>query len=770
MARSKPFSGKQKKDQLKEKKERKRIENAILDNNLDISIQEKRKMAREILKGNINNSVNNNDHILSSKIILTKNKNDENNEDYENSDDTESEEEVEKALNHIKEINTQMAKFDNNNKNNNNNNNNRDNGRRMNKLVTIFEKESKEEIELRKQNSKKPLDTTFREKPWLIMNEYDKENQIDNNNFIDIPKRPKWSYSMSADRLKQEERSMFSNWLSDIVKNYDKKRLNYFENNLEVWRQLWRVSERSDVILLITDARYPLFHFPPSLYNYIHEELKKPMILVLNKTDLVNKRIIEAWINYFTKNYPSLKVICFSSFASFEDESEIDFEDATKKRKMKKGRKRYDLSKGKQNLIEAIKSLSTLGNKANLITGEDLEEKTKEKENNVSEDDFSEEEDDTEDDTQDDENSYEDDYDSYYSDYCNNEKKQQHPQDKQQLDFVTIGMVGHPNVGKSSLINGLMGKKVVSTSRTPGHTKHFQTIVFSKNIQLLDCPGLVFPALDRPKQLQILCGLFPIAQVREPFSAIQYLAERVPVEKIYRLKNPNEEDNEPWSAYSICEAFALKRGYLVAKSGRPDPHRAGLELLKDCVDGNIVISWPPPGFTKDEYIQLLSNHSNDGDNSNEANYHNKDDSSNGPPATKAFLKYNKKLKKKNMLNKIAYSDESEDEEIDSDPSIEEQFVKSPKQTAFMALDSISTDENEDTSDLDESDDYSEKEKNNKKTTTKKTTTTNTTTTSKSTSAPKTNKKKKKGNIKHESEYQERLKEKQNKGGNRRQLI
>ena len=43
------------------------------------------------------------------------------------------------------------------------------------------------------------------------------------------------------------------------------------------------------------------------------------------------------------------------------------------------------------------------------------------------------------------------------------------------------------------------GKKVVSTSRTPGHTKHFQTILLTNDIVLVDCPGLVFPALDRPK-------------------------------------------------------------------------------------------------------------------------------------------------------------------------------------------------------------------------------------------------------------------------------
>jgi len=69
--------------------------------------------------------------------------------------------------------------------------------------------------------------------------------------------------------------------------------------------------------------------------------------------------------------------------------------------------------------------------------------------------------------------------------------------------FVTIGMVGHPNVGKSSFINAMKGKKVVSTSRTPGHTKHFQTIFLNDRVRLCDCPGLVFPLLDFPRELQV---------------------------------------------------------------------------------------------------------------------------------------------------------------------------------------------------------------------------------------------------------------------------
>ncbi len=75
---------------------------------------------------------------------------------------------------------------------------------------------------------------------------------------------------------------MFRAWQAQL-RQFPPARLNYFEQNLEVWRQLWRVCERSDIILLIMDARYPLFHFPPALYHYITQDLKKPLLLVLNK-------------------------------------------------------------------------------------------------------------------------------------------------------------------------------------------------------------------------------------------------------------------------------------------------------------------------------------------------------------------------------------------------------------------------------------------------------------------------------------------------------
>ena len=85
-----------------------------------------------------------------------------------------------------------------------------------------------------------------------------------------------------------------------------------------------------------------------------------------------------------------------------------------------------------------------------------------------------------------------------------------------------------------------MGKRVVSVSKTPGHTKHFQTIYITKFVVLCYCPGLVFPSLV-PKQLQVLLGSFPISQVKEPFSVIQYIAERINLPHLLQIEHPEKK-------------------------------------------------------------------------------------------------------------------------------------------------------------------------------------------------------------------------------------
>lgn len=160
--------------------------------------------------------------------------------------------------------------------------------------------------------------------------------------------------------------------------------------------------------------------------------------------------------------------------------------------------------------------------------------------------------------------------------------------------LLTVGCVGFPNVGKSSLMNALMGRKVVSVSKTPGHTKHFQTIFLTNNVRLCDCPGLVFPS-SVPRNIQVLIGSFPIAQLREPFASIQYLAERIDL-----IKTLNIKVEGLWSAAEICEAWALKKGFLTAKAARPDTNRAANSILRMALAGQITLCLLPPDFASNE--------------------------------------------------------------------------------------------------------------------------------------------------------------------------
>jgi large subunit GTPase 1 len=66
----------------------------------------------------------------------------------------------------------------------------------------------------------------------------------------------------------------------------------------------------------------------------------------------------------------------------------------------------------------------------------------------------------------------------------------------QGLEAVEIGLVGYPNVGKSSVINAVLGKKKVGVASMPGKTKHFQTLKLTEDVTLCDCPGLVFPKVS----------------------------------------------------------------------------------------------------------------------------------------------------------------------------------------------------------------------------------------------------------------------------------
>ena len=62
-----------------------------------------------------------------------------------------------------------------------------------------------------------------------------------------------------------------------------------FEKNLEVWRQLWRVLERSSCLLQLVDARNPTFYLSQDLRDYAASQ-NKPMMVLVNKSDYLSHK------------------------------------------------------------------------------------------------------------------------------------------------------------------------------------------------------------------------------------------------------------------------------------------------------------------------------------------------------------------------------------------------------------------------------------------------------------------------------------------------
>lgn len=99
-------------------------------------------------------------------------------------------------------------------------------------------------------------------------------------------------------------------------------------------------------------------------------------------------------------------------------------------------------------------------------------------------------------------------------------------------------------------------------------------------------------------------GSFPIAQLREPFTTIQFIAERLDLIKLLRIDHPYGDNM--WSAMDICEGWAKKRGFLTAKAARLDSFRAANNLLRMALDGKICLNLLPINYNKN--IEYFNSH------------------------------------------------------------------------------------------------------------------------------------------------------------------
>lgn len=157
---------------------------------------------------------------------------------------------------------------------------------------------------------------------------------------------------------------------------------------------------------------------------------------------------------------------------------------------------------------------------------------------------------------------------------------------------VTVGVVGYPNVGKSSVINSLKRARAAGVSSTPGFTKHIQEIEIESKIKVLDCPGIVFDSSSDPDM--VLRNVMKIENIDDFIAPVQRILQKVPmlkIQEIYQIEGFND-------AIGCLGNLARKRGKL-KKGGITDLDAAGKIILHDWVTGKIPYFVPPPDMMID---------------------------------------------------------------------------------------------------------------------------------------------------------------------------
>ena len=109
---------------------------------------------------------------------------------------------------------------------------------------------------------------------------------------------------------------------------------------------------------------------------------------------------------------------------------------------------------------------------------------------------------------------------------------------------ITVGVIGYPNVGKSSVINSLKKCRAAAVGNTPGVTKAMQEINLDKNIVLIDSPGVVLNTQGSADSL-ILRSAVKIEELHDPVRPVEALLSRVGKEEIlkfYQIPDFNDVD------------------------------------------------------------------------------------------------------------------------------------------------------------------------------------------------------------------------------------
>ena len=155
---------------------------------------------------------------------------------------------------------------------------------------------------------------------------------------------------------------------------------------------------------------------------------------------------------------------------------------------------------------------------------------------------------------------------------------------------VRVMILGIPNVGKSTFINKVAGRKTAKTEDRPGVTRSKQWVPIDRNLELLDTPGILWPKFD---DQSVGMNLAYTGAVKDDILDVEtlgchlmaYLGEHYPdalkaAYKLSALPEREAEKNDIAYGYRLLEAAGKKRGFLIS-GGEVDTERMAKILLDE---------------------------------------------------------------------------------------------------------------------------------------------------------------------------------------------
>ena len=176
------------------------------------------------------------------------------------------------------------------------------------------------------------------------------------------------------------------------------------------------------------------------------------------------------------------------------------------------------------------------------------------------------------------------------------DKLRQYAERGQSGRVIRIMILGIPNVGKSTFINKIAGRKIAKTEDRPGVTRAKQWVPIDKGLELLDTPGILWPKFE---DQSVGLNLAYTGAVKDDIldtetlgcHLMAYLGERYPDAlltgyKLSKLPEREEEDNDIAYGYRLLETAGRRRGFLIS-GGEVDTERMAKILLDEFRGGKL---------------------------------------------------------------------------------------------------------------------------------------------------------------------------------------